>query len=209
MSLVDIYDVMSGQDVELEKAAAEEFAKLAEEDAAGRIMARGFMDELDKLAERTLPITGGVEVERAVRQAMRTPARASKKKSTRVSSAYALKGSRKGLGTEPNLRLKWGPANVGKGPKSPGGFVGTGPVPGIAMRGANVRGPNVPKPKRRLARGGPLGAGAARPQGVAGELWGKQRELMTAMKKAPAGSKPVSGASTRVAKMPLPKPPMR
>ncbi|RKX67343.1 MAG: hypothetical protein DRP42_00665 [Tenericutes bacterium] len=50
MGLTDIYDAVSSHDVELEKAAADEFCKVAEEDAAGRIMARGFMDELNKLA---------------------------------------------------------------------------------------------------------------------------------------------------------------
>jgi len=43
MELVDIHRG-------LEKQAADEFHKLAEEDAAGRIMARGFMDELNKVA---------------------------------------------------------------------------------------------------------------------------------------------------------------
>ena len=50
MSLVDIHDQISAHDSALEKEAAVEFQKLAEEDAAGRIMARGFMDELQKLA---------------------------------------------------------------------------------------------------------------------------------------------------------------
>jgi hypothetical protein len=43
MSLVDTYEKIAAAD-------AERFEKLAEEDAAGRIMARGFMDELNKLA---------------------------------------------------------------------------------------------------------------------------------------------------------------
>ncbi|RKX67345.1 MAG: hypothetical protein DRP42_00675 [Tenericutes bacterium] len=43
MSLVDTYEKIAMAD-------AERFEKLAEEDAAGRIMARGFMDELNKLA---------------------------------------------------------------------------------------------------------------------------------------------------------------
>ena len=43
MSLVDFLDSMEEQEEEMMKVAAEE-------DAAGRIMARGFMDELNKLA---------------------------------------------------------------------------------------------------------------------------------------------------------------
>ena len=50
MSLVLIHNQLSSADEALEKEAAAEFDKLAEEDAAGRIMARGFMDELNTLA---------------------------------------------------------------------------------------------------------------------------------------------------------------
>ena len=50
MSLVDLYAAMEESDHELTKEA-EELEKLAaEEEAAGRIMARGFMDELNKVA---------------------------------------------------------------------------------------------------------------------------------------------------------------
>lgn len=50
-SLVDVYNNLAEADAEiLEKQAAE--IKLAEEeDAAGRIMARGFADELEKIAQ--------------------------------------------------------------------------------------------------------------------------------------------------------------
>lgn len=51
MSLTDVYNTLSARDQELEKEAAIELEKQAEEDAAGRIMARGFYDELQKLAE--------------------------------------------------------------------------------------------------------------------------------------------------------------
>ena len=51
MSLADLYAVMEQTDQEMVKEA-EEFEKIAaEEEAAGRIMARGFMDELNKLGE--------------------------------------------------------------------------------------------------------------------------------------------------------------
>lgn len=43
MSLVDFLNQMEESEAEFEKQAAEE-------EAAGRIMARGFMDELDKIA---------------------------------------------------------------------------------------------------------------------------------------------------------------
>lgn len=53
-SLIDIYNTLSAADEEiLEKQAAE--IKLAEEeDAAGRIMARGFADELEKIAQGSM-----------------------------------------------------------------------------------------------------------------------------------------------------------
>lgn len=51
MSLVDIHNRISSADQQLEKQAEAEMQKWAEEDAAGRIMARGFMDELNKLAQ--------------------------------------------------------------------------------------------------------------------------------------------------------------
>ncbi len=59
-SIAEIYEQLSAKDVEyLEKQAAE--ARVAEEeDAAGRIMARGFADELRKLAGmpgQTIPET--------------------------------------------------------------------------------------------------------------------------------------------------------
>lgn len=60
MSLVHIHEQLSSVDSELEKEAAVEYEKLAEEDAAGRIMARGFMDELHKIAQGLAPI-GGAE----------------------------------------------------------------------------------------------------------------------------------------------------
>ncbi|KKK89286.1 hypothetical protein LCGC14_2734630 [marine sediment metagenome] len=49
-NLVDVHAKLSVADEALEKQASVEFEKLAEEDAAGRIMARGFMDELHRLA---------------------------------------------------------------------------------------------------------------------------------------------------------------
>lgn len=50
-SLSEVYENISARDQEiLEKQAAEKLAAL-EEEAAGRIMARGFMDELNKLAQ--------------------------------------------------------------------------------------------------------------------------------------------------------------
>lgn len=59
-SLTELYNqVIVPKDAELEKQAAEMIKQAEEEDAAGRIMARGFADELNKLAgaEDTLGIT--------------------------------------------------------------------------------------------------------------------------------------------------------
>lgn len=50
-TLTEVYEKVASQDVELEKQAAELVKQAEEEDAAGRIMARGFADELSKLAE--------------------------------------------------------------------------------------------------------------------------------------------------------------
>lgn len=52
MSLVDFLDQLEAADEEMQKEASEYEKLAAEEEAAGRIMARGFMDELDKLAQR-------------------------------------------------------------------------------------------------------------------------------------------------------------
>jgi hypothetical protein len=49
-SLTDVYETMSAADGELLEKQAEAIKVAEEEDAAGRIMARGFMDELHKLA---------------------------------------------------------------------------------------------------------------------------------------------------------------
>lgn len=53
MSLAEFLNEMEAADEELTKEAAELEKQAAEEDAAGRIMARGFMDELNKLAQVT------------------------------------------------------------------------------------------------------------------------------------------------------------
>jgi len=51
-SLTELYnEAIVPLDAELEKQAAELIKQAEEEDAAGRIMARGFADELNKLAE--------------------------------------------------------------------------------------------------------------------------------------------------------------
>ena len=50
MSLSELYESMAAHDEDLVKQAQEHEKLAAEENAAGRIMARGFMDELHKLA---------------------------------------------------------------------------------------------------------------------------------------------------------------
>lgn len=59
MSLVDLLAVLEQQDEELEKQAAED-------DAAGRIMARGFMDELNKLAQMPMPPIPKIEKRKTI-----------------------------------------------------------------------------------------------------------------------------------------------
>lgn len=51
MSLAEFLNEMEAYDDEMNKEAAELEKMAAEEEAAGRIMARGFMDELNKLAQ--------------------------------------------------------------------------------------------------------------------------------------------------------------
>jgi hypothetical protein len=50
MSLVDVLNYLESSDEEMQKEASEMEKIAAEEEAAGRITARGFMDELNKLA---------------------------------------------------------------------------------------------------------------------------------------------------------------
>lgn len=57
-SLTDVYNQVASKDEELEKQAAELVKQAEEEDAAGRIMARGFADELHKLAGEEDPTAG-------------------------------------------------------------------------------------------------------------------------------------------------------
>ena len=55
-SLTDLYnEAIVPMDVELEKQATEMVKQAEEEDAAGRIMARGFADELNKIAGNEPP----------------------------------------------------------------------------------------------------------------------------------------------------------
>lgn len=72
-TLTDVYDTMASKDVELEKQASEIIKQAEEEDAAGRITARAFADELSKLAEvseykPTKPAAGGFASGAANRQ---------------------------------------------------------------------------------------------------------------------------------------------
>nr|MBP9824082.1 hypothetical protein [Thermoanaerobaculia bacterium] len=62
-SLTEVHQAISSKDAELEKQAAVLIKQAEEEDAAGRIMARGFADELHKLADAVgtgyNPLAGG------------------------------------------------------------------------------------------------------------------------------------------------------
>ena len=61
-SLTELYDtLLVPADQELEKQASHIYKQAEEEDAAGRIMARGFADELDKIAAKCGPKYGGGE----------------------------------------------------------------------------------------------------------------------------------------------------
>lgn len=59
-NLTDLYnEAILPMDAELEKQAEEMWKEAEEEDAAGRIMARGFADELNKLAQPGQPVPVG------------------------------------------------------------------------------------------------------------------------------------------------------
>lgn len=60
-SLQDVYNQIASQDAELEKQASELIKQAEEEDAAGRITARGFADELSKLAAGYSKIAAGFD----------------------------------------------------------------------------------------------------------------------------------------------------
>ena len=60
-TLVDIHEKLGAADVVLEEHHGVEMEKQAEEDAAGRIMARGFADELNKLAELKMRVSDADE----------------------------------------------------------------------------------------------------------------------------------------------------
>lgn len=57
MSLVEFYNEMTQVDDELKKEAAEMDKLAADEEIAGRFTARGFLDELNKLAQKAPPRT--------------------------------------------------------------------------------------------------------------------------------------------------------
>jgi len=70
-SLTELYNqAILPMDEELEKQASELYKQAEEEDAAGRIMARGFADELNKLAQPNF----GENVGLKPRQAPKAPA---------------------------------------------------------------------------------------------------------------------------------------
>lgn len=52
MGLTEVYEKLAAADKVIETQHDEEMSKLGEEDAAGRIMARGFADELDSLTKK-------------------------------------------------------------------------------------------------------------------------------------------------------------
>lgn len=65
-TLTDLYNqAIVPMDEELEKQAAELVKQAEEEDAAGRIMARGFADELHKLAQPPPAFHGSPALQRA------------------------------------------------------------------------------------------------------------------------------------------------
>jgi len=79
MSLAEMYEKIASMDYEAEEQYEElnDVEKTAQEyDAAGRIMARGFMDELDKLAAASGPTPGvmGMAQQAKAKQVARNPA---------------------------------------------------------------------------------------------------------------------------------------
>lgn len=90
MGLADFHEKLAQVDEATRQEALEAEKVAADEDAAGRILARGFMDELDKLAQ-SLPAAGPAPAVKA----MASQAQASQKsrmKTPRVYQPAAPKG---------------------------------------------------------------------------------------------------------------------
>ena len=111
MSLVDVLEQLESVDEEMEKEASELEKIAAEEDAAGRIMARGFMDELNKLAAglgkpKLIPLTKTVNKAPPLQHTARTePGMATLKTQPRGSAITHTPPSR---GTTGRVKIKPG-----------------------------------------------------------------------------------------------------
>lgn len=137
-SLTDVYNEVASKDADLEKQAAELVKQAEEEDAAGRIMARGFADELAKLAE---PYSGGAN-------AFNTGPKGGQMKpqgGSVASGGYSTGGGKTGGNYDPMAKGRTGGGNAmaasmaGGGSKNP---VGTGQKPA------------APKPPQLASTGG-------------------------------------------------------
>lgn len=139
MSLLDVYNQISSHDAELLEKQAAAIKQAEEEDAAGRIMARGFADELNKLAQNEFPFKA---------KALPTPGGTVKSQGFAPTPKSMTGGPMKGsLGARPSL----------KGPGAPGGPGGGGRFTGgnLSMSTGQLAG--------KKKSGGPRGMGAAGP----------------------------------------------
>lgn len=152
-SLQDVYTQIASQDAELEKQASELIKQAEEEDAAGRITARGFADELAKLASA-----------HAVTQA-------------KIAGAYDAgasafdTGPKGGAMQRPSGTIKSGPMNTGGGNMGGGydpfkGKSRAGASAGAAQAAGGTSTKPVGAPGPKPAKPPTLAAGAMKPPGA-------------------------------------------
>jgi hypothetical protein len=196
-NLTDVYNQFASIDDELEKQAFEMVKQAEEEEFAGRIMARGFADELNKLAAPSFDTA--------------SPIKDMGKGTTIKSKGYAAAGG--GGGGKHNISGGADNIAVNMSRKSQGPVQKGMPVEGQVARkkiGANVGGKAISQGKqfKNMQAGGNAAPGAApgakpavaaapKPAAPLGSVTGKLN-LGANMPKLPgAGAKPTMVAGTK------------
>ena len=164
-TLTDVYNQFSSIDEQLEKQASKMVKQAEEEEFAGRIMARGFADEMSKLAEGVIPMGKGKEY------------------ATVKSKSYAAAAG--GSDTKLPGQTGAGPAIMG-GRKARAPAVGPTPKPAVAKGGGAAAGPSVKSPFASQKGGGGLMASAV------GTQKGQRTSAAPKSYSAPGGAKPLN-----------------
>jgi hypothetical protein len=188
-SLTDVYETMSAADGELLEKQAEAIKVAEEEDAAGRIMARGFMDELHKLAAPSFD-TG-------------SPIKDMGKGTTIKSKGYAAAAG----GNDSRL-----PGQTGAGPAIMGGRKGQGPKTPNSMNMKPMAigggGPSVKSPFAGKGGGGLMASAVGKQKGQRTSAAPKSYANPGAAKPLNMGGKsPLGGVTGKLSLGNMPKPP--